>query len=68
MTIIERTAGAPISWGICETPGWGLQLPADRLYLLRFTPNDTGCFDEGGIVFPEPSSKQADSVDASKEG
>jgi len=31
MTIIERTAGAPISWGICETPGWGLQLPADRV-------------------------------------
>ncbi len=31
MSIIERTAGAPISWGICETPGWGLQLPADRV-------------------------------------
>jgi inosose dehydratase len=26
-----RIAGAPISWGICEVPGWGLQLPARRV-------------------------------------
>lgn len=24
-------AGAPISWGVCEVPGWGYQLPADRV-------------------------------------
>jgi inosose dehydratase len=24
-------AGAPISWGICEVPGWGMQLPVDRV-------------------------------------
>ncbi len=24
-------ATAPISWGICEVPGWGLQLPVDRV-------------------------------------
>jgi inosose dehydratase len=24
-------AGAPISWGICEVPGWGLQLPVERV-------------------------------------
>jgi inosose dehydratase len=24
----ERLAGAPISWGVCEVPGWGVQLPA----------------------------------------
>ena len=29
--IIERVAGAPISWGICEVPGWGEQLPVDRV-------------------------------------
>jgi len=23
-----RLAGAPISWGVCEVPGWGPQLPA----------------------------------------
>lgn len=27
----NRIAGAPISWGICEVPGWGYQLPADRV-------------------------------------
>jgi inosose dehydratase len=25
----DRIAGAPISWGVCEVPGWGHQLPAD---------------------------------------
>lgn len=30
-SILSRTAGAPISWGICEVPGWGLQLPAERV-------------------------------------
>lgn len=25
----DRLAGAPISWGVCEVPGWGHQLPAD---------------------------------------
>jgi inosose dehydratase len=26
-----RLAGAPISWGVCEVPGWGLQLSPDRV-------------------------------------
>ena len=26
---VDRIAGAPISWGVCEVPGWGYQLPAD---------------------------------------
>lgn len=30
-TIEERIAGAPISWGVCEAPGWGHELPADRV-------------------------------------
>ena len=30
-SFIERVAAAPISWGICEAPGWGLQLPIDRV-------------------------------------
>ena len=25
----ERLAGAPISWGVCEVPGWGYQLPVE---------------------------------------
>ncbi|MFL6112572.1 MAG: inosose dehydratase, partial [Catenulispora sp.] len=27
----HRVAGAPISWGVCEVPGWGYQLPAERV-------------------------------------
>lgn len=26
-----RVAAAPISWGVCEVPGWGAQLPAERV-------------------------------------
>ncbi len=26
-----RVAGAPISWGVCEVPGWGHQLAPDRV-------------------------------------
>ena len=29
--LLERVAGAPISWGVCEVPGWGHQLPAERV-------------------------------------
>lgn len=27
-TLAERVAGAPISWGVCEVPGWGWQYDA----------------------------------------
>lgn len=26
-----RAAGAPISWGVCEVPGWGYQMDAERV-------------------------------------
>ncbi len=26
-----KIAGAPISWGVCEVPGWGYQMPVDRV-------------------------------------
>ena len=26
-----KTAGAPISWGVCEVPGWGQQLDRSRV-------------------------------------
>src|SRR4051812_37634513 len=29
--VVDRVAGAPISWGVCEVPGWGHQLSADRV-------------------------------------
>src|SRR5262245_10186152 len=30
--IDNRLAAAPISWGVCEVPGWGLQLPPERVF------------------------------------
>jgi inosose dehydratase len=27
-----RLAAGPISWGVCEVPGWGLQLAPDRVF------------------------------------
>jgi inosose dehydratase len=31
VALLERVAGAPISWGVCEAPEWGLQLPPERV-------------------------------------
>jgi len=31
MGFMQRMATAPISWGICEVPGWGVQLPVERV-------------------------------------
>lgn len=31
MAFTDRIASAPISWGICEVPGWGHMLPTDRV-------------------------------------
>ncbi len=28
---LGRLAGAPISWGVCEVPGWGIMLPRERV-------------------------------------
>ena len=30
-SIDDRLAGAPISWGACEVPGWGIMPSADRV-------------------------------------
>jgi inosose dehydratase len=29
--IDDRIGAGPISWGVCEVPGWGIMLPADRV-------------------------------------
>ena len=31
MGVMERLAGAPISWGVCEVPGWGIELAPRRV-------------------------------------
>ncbi len=44
--VLERVVGAPISWGVCEVPGWGLQLPVERvlreMHGLGFTATELG--------------------------
>jgi inosose dehydratase len=30
-SITDRIAGAPISWGVCEAPGWGHEMSASRV-------------------------------------
>jgi len=29
--LTDRVAGAPITWGVCEVPGWGHQMAAERV-------------------------------------
>jgi inosose dehydratase len=29
--LTDRIGGAPISWGVCEAPGWGIELPPERV-------------------------------------
>ena len=29
--LLDRLAGGPISWGVCEVPGWGAELAPDRV-------------------------------------
>ena len=31
MSLMKRLAGAPISWGVCEVPGWGIELAPRRV-------------------------------------
>ncbi len=44
--VAARVATAPISWGVCEVPGWGHQLPVDRVLgemaALGFTHTELG--------------------------
>lgn len=44
--MIDQIAAAPISWGVCEVPDWGLQLPPERVLAemsdLGFTQTEAG--------------------------
>ena len=50
-----RVAGAPISWGVCEVPGWGHQMEAERVLSeaadLGLTAVEAG---PDGFLPPEP--------------
>jgi inosose dehydratase len=59
-TFLDRVAAAPISWGICEAPGWGLQLPVDRVLTeareLGITAMEQGAL---GWLPSDPSAQRA---------
>ena len=52
-----KIAGAPISWGVCEVPGWGPMLPADRV-LRELKSLDLNALELGAPGFlPETGPK-----------
>jgi inosose dehydratase len=55
-----RVAGAPISWGVCEVPGWGYQLPADRVLAeMRAVGLTATEFGPDGYLPPDPGRRAA---------
>lgn len=57
---LNRLAAAPISWGICEVPGWGAQLPPERVLEemseLGFATTELGA---AGYLPEEPAELRA---------
>ncbi|GAA0378665.1 sugar phosphate isomerase/epimerase [Microbispora corallina] len=55
-----KIAGAPISWGVCEVPGWGHQLGRDRVLAemrdLGLTATELG---PDGFLPPDPEERRA---------
>jgi inosose dehydratase len=56
--IRTRIAAAPISWGVCEVPGWGHQLPPEQVLTemsdLGFSATEFG---PDGFLADEPQAK-----------
>ena len=62
--LAERIAGAPISWGVCEVPGWGHQLDVDTvLTQMREVGIVATEFGPDGFLPDEPVAK-AESLEA----
>lgn len=59
-TTTARIAGAPISWGVCEVPNWGYQMPADRV-LTEMSALGIAATEFGpdGFLPEEPAAKAA---------
>ncbi|MEU6389295.1 TIM barrel protein [Streptomyces sp. NPDC046939] len=58
--LAQRVAGAPISWGVCEVPGWGHQLPPDLvLRQMRETGLNATEFGPEGFLPDAPAEKAA---------
>ncbi|MCA0336938.1 MAG: sugar phosphate isomerase/epimerase [Actinobacteria bacterium] len=56
--IADRIAGAPISWGVCEVPGWGYQLDADTvLSQMKEVGISATEYGPGGFLPDDPAAK-----------
>jgi inosose dehydratase len=59
-SFLSRVSSAPISWGICEVPGWGAMLPTRRVLQemsdLGFASTELGA---PGFLPQEPSQVKA---------
>jgi len=57
---VVKIAGAPISWGVCEVPGWGIQLTPERVLTemaeLGFSASEFG---PHGFLPDKPAAKAA---------
>ena len=58
MKLRERVAAAPISWGVCEVPGWGVQLdPARVLTEMREVGAVATEFGPDGFLPRDPAER-----------
>ncbi|MDJ0378516.1 TIM barrel protein [Cryobacterium sp. PH31-L1] len=65
MSLLSRIAAAPISWGVCEVPGWGFQLTPERvLGEMRELGVVATEFGPEGFLPVSPSDKAAILADA----
>jgi inosose dehydratase len=58
VSLLDRIAAAPISWGVCEVPGWGYQLEPERV-LAEMAAADIRATEFGpdGFLPSEPAAK-----------
>lgn len=60
---MDRVGSAPISWGVCEMPGWGAQLPVDRV-LAEMVELDLTATELGSIGYlPTDADELRDLLD-----
>ena len=60
----DRIAGAPISWGLCEVPGWGYQLTPERvLGEMRDLGLGATEFGPPGFLAADPQARVAQLAD-----
>jgi inosose dehydratase len=58
--LLSRVAAAPISWGVCEVPGWGHQLPARQVLAeMRQLGISATEFGPDGFLPDDPAARSA---------